>query len=258
MNKYMVLNKPDKVTYGSKLADALGMGKISPEESWETDAANDFLVNWGCSKALGDVNTGLSVGRACHKHATLVSLWLKGIPMLHFKTLKELAKCAYKNSRIYCRTLLKSSQGKGIIISDPPHDNLPDAPLYTKAFPTKYEFRAHVAFNNVIDLVEKKRMRKEKLTALGLEEPDMLIRSHKRGWVFARNDLHVPELHGKMRSLAVLAVAVLGLDFGAVDILVGDNGDIRICEVNTAPGITGTTFTKYVEAFQAEFKRRGI
>jgi glutathione synthase/RimK-type ligase-like ATP-grasp enzyme len=51
--------------------------------------------------------------------------------------------------------------------------------------------------------------------------------------------------------MAVAAVNTLGLDFGAVDI--AECGDHAVVfEVNTAPGIDGTTVSKY-NTFLKEF-----
>jgi glutathione synthase/RimK-type ligase-like ATP-grasp enzyme len=55
----------------------------------------------------------------------------------------------------------------------------------------------------------------------------------------------------KVRQAAKDAVAALGLDFGAVDILAGgtNNEDVWVLEVNTAPGLGGSMPRVYHEAF---------
>lgn len=50
--------------------------------------------------------------------------------------------------------------------------------------------------------------------------------------------------------MAVLAVNCLGLDFGAVDLLIGDDRETYILEVNTAPSCSPLTATEYIMAFK--------
>jgi len=46
------------------------------------------------------------------------------------------------------------------------------------------------------------------------------------------------------------SVMALGLDFGAVDIVYNENDNkAYVLEINTAPGLSGTTLEKYVEVF---------
>ena len=52
-----------------------------------------------------------------------------------------------------------------------------------------------------------------------------------------------------LKEAAVKAVNSLGLDFGAVDICEDEEGNPYVFEVNTAPGIEGTTVEKYHTAF---------
>jgi D-alanine-D-alanine ligase-like ATP-grasp enzyme len=48
----------------------------------------------------------------------------------------------------------------------------------------------------------------------------------------------------------VNAVVALGLDFGAVDLLIGDDGQTYVLEVNTAPACSPMTAACYIGAFQ--------
>ena len=50
---------------------------------------------------------------------------------------------------------------------------------------------------------------------------------------------------------AVAAVVALGLDFGAVDVVYNvKEQKAYVLEVNSAPGLSGTTLDKYVEVFK--------
>jgi len=147
----------------------------------------------------------------------------------------------------------------------------------------KDEYRLHVAFDEVIYAVKKVEnpteagwiaQRKEKIfdiaekNNVNLEEatidyvlgrlvkeaelPDRIVRSNKRGWKFAGVQLrNVPTA---LQNAAKKAVEVTGLDFGAVDCAVGLDDNPYIIEINSGPGLQGTAFQKYVEAFTAKIE----
>jgi len=143
------------------------------------------------------------------------------------------------------------------------------------------EYRLHVAFGAVIYAVKKienatengwKNQRKEKIADYAQKNnwniddatmdnvlsllykeavlPDRIVRSNRRGWKFSHVRLNT--VSDVMKSTAIKAVEVLGLDFGAVDCAVGTDGTPYILEVNSGPGLQGTALEKYVAAFQAK------
>jgi Fe-S cluster assembly iron-binding protein IscA len=97
---------------------------------------------------------------------------------------------------------------------------------------------------SVIDFVQKKL--KSGFT------PKPYIRSHDNGWVFCREGVELPS---KVKEAAIEAVAALNLDFGAVDLAISKKGSVCVFEVNTAPGIEGTTVTNYAKAISAYLKQ---
>jgi hypothetical protein len=69
----------------------------------------------------------------------------------------------------------------------------------------------------------------------------------------ALNNLSAP-----LKNAAVKSVEVLGLDFGAVDCCIDMANHPWIIEINSGPGLQGTTLDKYVAAFKkkiAEIQR---
>lgn len=75
---------------------------------------------------------------------------------------------------------------------------------------------------------------------------NMLVRSNKLGWKFSR----VTKMPDAMVAEAIKALKALKLDFGAVDCCIDVAGKPFIIEVNTGPGLEGTTFDTWVTAFK--------
>ncbi len=147
---------------------------------------------------------------------------------------------------VYARKLVQASCGRGIVICTPDlgSNSVVSAPLYTKYYEAKREYRVHVVKGEVIDYVKKGKRRDRE------SDPDHLIRNHSGGWVFIRDGIELPE---EVKDAALKAVASLGLDFGAVDIGYNKNLEQKACvyEVNTAMGMSEGSITvqKYSEAF---------
>ena len=141
-------------------------------------------------------------------------------------------------SKVYCRTTLTDHSGSGIVIATTPEELVP-APLYTKALDINKEYRIHVFNGKVIDAVQKKRR--------SGANANPLIRNHSNGWVFARQDINVTDT---IKNISIKAVAALGLDFGACDVGVTEDGTPFIFEINTAPGLEGSTVQAYVNAIK--------
>ena len=140
---------------------------------------------------------------------------------------------------IVARATLTGHSGQGIIIYDQGQP-LPIVPLYTKYTKKTYECRIHVFQGKVIDAQIKRKTRDYN------GETNTLIRNIHTGWVYCREDFTPTE---ECKTLAISAVAALQLDFGAVDIIYNQHHNQNyVLEVNTAPGLEGTTLINYVEA----------
>jgi len=141
------------------------------------------------------------------------------------------------------RLLLTSHSGKGIclyhqddILGDAQMDPERFCKLYVQYKKKKHEYRVHVFQQEVIDIAQKKRK-------VGHENRDNQIRNHSNGWIYAREGITQPE---GINQLALDACAALGLYSGAVDIIWNEHENkCYVLEVNTAPGIEGTTCKKY-------------
>lgn len=78
--------------------------------------------------------------------------------------------------------------------------------------------------------------------------PDRIVRSNKRGWKFS--SIAVNSLSATLKNAAIKSVEVVGLNFGAVDCAISVGDHPFIIEVNTAPGLQGTSFDKYIATFR--------
>ena len=137
------------------------------------------------------------------------------------------------------RKLLTSHSGKGIILFD--SETITTniyCKLYVQYKKKKYEYRVHIFNGKVIDITQKKRK-------VGFENRNNQIRNHQNGWIYARDNVYIPQ---GMESLALAACTALGLLSGAVDIIWNEKENkCYVLEINTAPGIEGTTCNKYTQ-----------
>lgn len=237
-----------------KLAAALGVLRVRPTYDARR---SDIIINWGNSvpsgiiPAVHDLNKPRAIAMATNKLKTFQVLSESGFEHLpQWCTDRYHADQMLYNAtnggetlgkeKIYCRKHLTGHSGSGIVIATNQYE-LVDAPLYTLGTKHKHEYRIHVFKGEAIDVQQKK---KRHGVAGGSG-----IRNHANGWVFARVDIQPP---AKLVEAAIQAVNILGLDFGAVDVGYRERDDkVFVFEVNTAPGIEGTTLDKYAAAFKS-------
>ena len=75
------------------------------------------------------------------------------------------------------------------------------------------------------------------------------IQNYGQGYRFRAPNF---DIHQDRKDLAIAAVRALGLDFGAVDMLIGEDKKAYVLEVNSAPACSPLTLTAYAEAFADE------
>lgn len=157
-------------------------------------------------------------------------------------------------NRVFARTKLRASSGNGIVVLEPDTQRLNHtiAPLYTKYVPTKREIRVYIGLENDNCGTSNSYLVKAKRWPNNTEQSLQanLIRSHSNGWVFGS----LPEKYVEYMDLYIdcgrSALMALGLDFGAVDIVIGDVPTYhRILEVNTAPGIDSPSTIEWLRGF---------
>lgn len=207
---------------------------------------SDVIINWGNSRwpnfRLAEcINDPDSISIAVNKLKTFQALTGKcNIP--EWTTDKEIAEDwieADENAFVIGRKTLTGFGGKGIELFN--QCVIKEAfPLYVKYKKKKEEFRVHVFKGEVIDITQKKKRKDFE------GEVNTKIRNYANGWVYCREAIEVPN---DLQEQACIAIRSLGLDFGAVDIIWNEKENKSyVLEINTAPGLEGTTIESYKNA----------
>jgi hypothetical protein len=147
---------------------------------------------------------------------------------------------------VFARTLVNSTNGRGIVEFDVGQGEVPRAPLYTAYIPKKAEYRVHVFGGQVIDIQQKRKKR-------GHEgERDTRVRNVQNGYVYCREGIAPPE---DLKELAINAVKACAYQYGAVDVIYNEKQNkCFVLEVNSRPGLMGTTTEKYADALIEMYK----
>jgi glutathione synthase/RimK-type ligase-like ATP-grasp enzyme len=231
------------------LADALGIKRLKHEGSKWRGNNNDVVLNWGHSgnflavyRGRGCIilNAPESVSKAVNKLEAFKAM--QGlVPIPEWTTERGGACAMLLYGPVVCRTILTGHSGQGIVIAEK-EDEMPASPLYVKYIKKEEEYRLHVMGDKVF-FVQRKARRKE----VPDEQVNWKVRNLDGGFIYANQDVQAPP---GAEEAARLAIAALGLDFGAVDLVKTKGGKVFVLEVNTACGLAGTTLDKYAEAFK--------
>ena len=205
----------------------------------------DIVVNYG-NRRYNDsffggatvLNSVVALNRAANKVTAFQTLEAAGVSTVEYTVSQSVASDWNQNEIVYERGILNGHSGEGITVRLPT-EGISRAPLYTKGIVgPRREWRVHV-FEGVITYVQKK-IRRNGYRDLSTYRED--IRNHHTGWVYSNAFTDAPP--DQVLIQAHKAVSALGLNFGAVD-LISKNTNAWVLEVNTAPGLTGTTLETY-------------
>jgi hypothetical protein len=159
--------------------------------------------------------------------------------------------------KVVCRTVLTGHSGNGIIIVEP-GQQVPQAPLYTKYQKKTAEYRVHLGRlrGGGVGTIDFQR----KVRDPDREPTDWNVRSHQNGFIYIRNSrdgtpLTMPD---RVFEAAREVFNASGLSFGAVDVIYHQSGTTEpgrawVLEINTAPGLEGTTVTNYNNFIRENF-----
>ena len=225
------------------LVDSMDAMIIKRKGSKYVNRMSDLVINWGCygipsySRVL---NSSEAVENATSKTRTFSILERAGIRVPVQTTDRAIAQLWAREGRILGRDLDRGSEGHGITVYKP-GDTVASHKFYVKYVKKQREFRVHVFGGQVIDIQEKLK-RKGGSSAF--------VRNTANGYVFVRGSLVESPCPASVLQAAMASVGALGLDFGGVDIGFHSNDGTVVYEVNTAPGIEGTTVQRYKEAIE--------
>ena len=241
------------------LGQALNIKRIKLENSKFVDSPNKIVINWGNSKSnyklAKYINHPRYVGIASNKlkffqtieeynmhceeeHKVNIPEWTQSA---------DIAQDWLNNeSDVICRHTLTGHSGEGIeLIHFDEHvsDLPPPAKLYTKYVKKRDEYRIHI-LNGIVFDVQKKASRRTHATPTNYQ-----IRNHDNGFVFIRHRVDPPQ---DVINQARLAVNVVGLHFGAVDVIWNEKKQYAcVLEINTACGLQNTTLRRYRNSLKA-------
>lgn len=213
---------------------------------------SDYVINWGCSTDWDwinetektpwiDVTNKLKFfEKITYGHNKLFPKVFVNIPEW---TTDPIIAYAW-GKPYFARTILNGHSGNGIISYE--GGIVPNkAPLYVQYKKKKHEYRVHFAKDvgntySTIDITQKKKRK-------GFENVNTQIRNHKNGWVYAREDIYIPD---DLTTQALNAAWASNLPFGAVDLIWNEfENKCYVLEINSAPGLEGTTLQKYNDFF---------
>lgn len=255
------------------IAHEIGVKRVR-SSSAGFDFRGHTVLNWGLSVYITNciynclsnadtiINQPVCVGVASNKADFLDAI---GPTFGLESTMDESVVLSWLNDGItvICRETLTGYGGQGIHIIDPDEDEfnieaiLGDCGLFTKYFNGRYEFRVHVGKHSDGSYKPFSIQRK------GLAHPEQnnsnsMVRNHENGYVFIRNENVKPESvqqehFDRMLAACSLAIEIVGLDFAAIDVRMKRNGEFKILEANTAPGLSGTTLEDYARFFRENY-----
>lgn len=228
------------------LSEALGLKRIRHNGRYVHRRGN-IILNWGCGALPDNIPNNDAIVNNTRKVEIAGNKLLAFRAMDGFCTIPEFTTDKAKvrewqitGDKVVVRKQLRGSGGAGIELLEP-NDDIPNAPLYTRYVKKKDEYRVHVVNGQVIDFAKK-------MVRAGSEGNNFQVRNFDNGWIFARGGAELPH---DVKEQSLKAIEALSLDFGAVDVGYNIREDVAtVYEVNTAPGLEGTTITSYANTFR--------
>ena len=199
----------------------------------------DTVIRWGSSAgapwAHSLLNKQGSVSYAIDKRKALGLFRTHGIPC------PSILSGAFSLPAIGRRRYHFAGKGAYYIAQESDLRRVPPDLFFVNYIPKAREYRVHVFDGNVIGV-------QRKLFKVGSRNYDPIVWNLGTNWFFRDETERNTRRHVTVSQLGIRAVHALGLDFGAVDIINGEDGNFYVLECNTAPGLHPDLplFSRYV------------
>ena len=222
---------------GNRLGDFLGI-----PHGRDCDSRYDYLIRWGSRTSVGYrptetvINSMESLRQNTDKLQTLRRLDNAGIPVPEYTTDRDEISNSFGYPALGRAEQHTRGQDINLILQWRDAYLTSGNDYFVEYIPTDLEYRMHVIDGEVVKIHEK-RLRSE-------EDNHPFLRNHETGWIFVDPREQPPD-----SQLAIDAVGALGLDFGAVDMIMSEAGDPYVLEVNSAPSLDEANLRRYGEAF---------
>lgn len=215
------------------LSRSLEGARIRNWRFWDVPP-DDVIINWGARGPFPPVRKIFNERPPINKYQELATLHQRGVPSIQLSQTRP-AEGEWLGRSLFHR--------EGLDFDNP----YLRPSFWTKKENFTREFRFHV-FNYGGEDQRILRFGEKLPKASGARHP--WVRSWRNGWKLSYGPCTIPN---GIRPVAKSAISALGLDFGAVDLGLTEEGRPLVIEVNCAPGLDvgGTTISKYVEAFRA-------
>lgn len=234
------------------LSHALGIKQIKHDNSkFKGNQGKKVVINWGSSNLPDEVtkclvlNWSIPVDYASNKLKFFDQMSEYDVSIPSYTRDKGVAlNWVEGGCNVVCRSVLNGHSGQGITIATR-EDELVDVPLYVKYIPKKDEYRVHFGDfgKRILDIQRKGRDKN-----VADDDVNWQVRNLAGGFIYMREGIVCPE---KVLTVAKECAKISGLNFGAVDVIYNKKHDQAYAlEINTAPGLMGTTLERYVEYFK--------
>jgi hypothetical protein len=205
-------------------------------EASEVLRASNFVLRWGVP------GQGFGGSAGWNAVEQLTRMQAAGVSVPEFSLVRPAPPQGWWGRRLI--------HTRGLDIRDPVRQprGFRESEFWVRVVPSESEFRIHIFEGRSISRAQK--VPGSTLDASLPPVRSQLVRNRRTGWRLRHQCTLLPGV----REAAKAAVAALGYDFGAVDILVRPDGTPCVLEVNRAPGLDETTASAYITALERKVK----